>query len=135
MIELSNSTALTLAAGQTAVFDTVLLDKGCATCTRQGTGSIKLRNCGVYEVRFTGNIGVSGGTGVAQLSIQMGGVTYTPSTMQSETTTEGDLNAVEKTFWLDNCCCDYSRLIVVNTGTTAVTIGVGSIFAARKICG
>lgn len=134
MIELTNSTELTLAAGQTAVFDTVLLNKGCATCTRQGTGSIKLRSCGVYEVRFTGNIGVSGATGVAQLSIQMGGVTYNPSTVQSETSTEGDLNAVEKTFWLDNCCGDYSRLTVVNTGTTVVTIGVGSIFAARRIC-
>lgn len=134
MIELTNSTELTLAAGQTAVFDTVLLDKGCATCTRQGTGSIKLRKCGVYEVRFTGNIGVSGATGVAQLSIQMGGVTYTPSTMQSETTTAGNLNAVEKTFWVNNCCGDYSRLTVVNTGTTSVTIGAGAIFSARKIC-
>ena len=134
MIELTNSTELTLAAGQTAVFDTVLLSKGCSTCTRQGTGSIKLRSCGVYEVRFTGNIGVSGATGVAKLSIQMGGVTYNPSTVQSETSTEGDLNAVEKTFWLPNCCGDYSRLTVVNTGTTVVTIGVGSIFAARRIC-
>lgn len=134
MTELTNSTELTLAAGQTAVFDTVLLNKGCATCTWNGTGSIKLRGCGIYEVRFTGNIGVSGATGVAQLSIQMGGVTYNPSTIQSETSTEGNLNAVEKTFWLNGCCGDYSRLTVVNTGTTAVTIGIGSIFSARRIC-
>lgn len=135
MIELTNSTALILAAGQTAVFDTVLLNKGCSTCTRNGTGSIKLRKCGVYEVRFSGNIGVSGGTGAAQLSMSLGGVPYASSTVISQTAAAGDLNAVEKTVLLDNNCCDYSRVTIVNNGTNAVTIGVGSIFSARRICG
>ena len=43
MLELTNSTALTLAAGETAIFDTVRYHLGGDTCTKAGTGSIKLR--------------------------------------------------------------------------------------------
>lgn len=135
MIQLTNSAAITLTAGQTAVFNTVLIDnESCATCTRPGTGSIKMCQCGTYEVRFSGNIGTSGAAGTAQLSIALSGAPYAPSVVLSETSTAGNLNAVEKTFWVDNCCGDYSRLTVVNTGTTSVTIGAGAIFSARKIC-
>lgn len=133
MIELSNSAELTLQPGQTAIFDTVLLHTGCDTCTRSSTGSIKLRCCGPYEVRFTGNIGTAGDTGTAQLSIAMGGVTYPPSTIISETATVGTLNAVERTFYLANRCGDYDRLTVTNTGTTALTIGANAIFSARLV--
>lgn len=135
MIQLTNSADITLTPNQIAVFDTVLIDnKSCATCARPGTGSIKMCQCGIYEVRFGGNIGVSGADGIAQLTVQVGGVNLNPYTVQSETSTAGDLNAVEKTFWVDNCCCDYSRLTVANTGTTTVSIGAGAIFSARKIC-
>lgn len=66
-------------------------------------------------------------------SIAMGGVTYPPSTIISETATAGTLNAVERTFYLTNCCGDYDRLTVTNTGTTALTIGANPIFSARLV--
>ena len=60
MIELTNTTELTLAPGANAIFNSVLLKCGSDTCTTNGTGSIKLCRNGVYEVRFTGNIGTTG---------------------------------------------------------------------------
>lgn len=118
--------------GSIAVFP---LNDGSAVYLKYftGEGRIKLRCCGPYEVRFTGNIGTSGDAGTAQLSIAMGGVTYPPSTIISETATAGTLNAVERTFYLANCCGDYDRLTVTNTGTTALTIGANAIFSARLV--
>lgn len=138
MIELTNSSALTLTAaggsGSTAIFDTTFLKCGHTECTRSGTGSIKLCCKGVYEIRFTGNIGTSGTTGVAQLNISIGGVNFPQGLITSETSTDGDLNAVERTFYVNNCCGDYDRITITNTGTTPVTIGAGAIFSATKVC-
>lgn len=134
MIELTNTTELTLAPGANAVFNAVLLKCGCDTCTTNGTGSIKLRRNGVYEVRFTGNIGTTGATGTAQLSVALSGFAYPPSLIVSETTTAGELNSVERTFYLKNCCGDFDRLTVVNSGTETITIGVNAIFSAREVC-
>lgn len=136
MIELTNSAAITLAVGATAVFDSVFYKtcKDCTTCSRNGTGVIKMCCSGAYEIRFTGNIGVSGATGLAQLNIAIDGTNYPQGLINSETSTEGDLNSVERTFVIPNCKYDCARVSVVNTGTVPVTIGVGAILSVKKVC-
>lgn len=133
MIELSNTTAQTLAAGQAITFDKVLLKTGCAECHRANTSSVKLCSRGTYVVSFGGNIGTDAATTAVQLSIQLGGDTIIGSTMISETAAVGDLNAVAKTVPVRNCCCDYDRITVVNTGTTAVTVGANSTLFIRRV--
>lgn len=133
MMELTNSTAITLAVGETAIFDTVLLRYGNDTCTRTGTGSIKMRYPCLYEVRFTGNIATTDAAGTAELSIEMGGVTVPSGVILSQTATAGAANAVERTLYEPNCCGDYSRVTVVNTGTVPVTINAGAVLSVRKV--
>ena len=133
MLELTNSTALTLAAGETAIFDTVRYHFGGDTCTKAGTGSIKMRCNAVYEVRFTGNIATADAAGTAQLAIETGGVVDPAGTILSQTATAGAANAVERTLYEVNCCGDYSRVTVVNTGTVPVLIEPGAVLSVRKV--
>lgn len=133
MLELTNSSALTLAAGETAIFDTVRFRFGADTCTKAGTGSIKMRCNAVYEVRFTGNIATADAAGTAQLAIETGGVVDPAGTILSQTATAGAANAVERTLYEVNCCGDYSRVTVVNTGTVPVVIEPGAVLSVRKV--
>ena len=57
MIELSNTTAQTIAPGQSLTFDTVILKSGCAETHRTNSGIVTLRaKCAIYEVHFAANI-------------------------------------------------------------------------------
>lgn len=133
MIELSNTTAQTLEAGQAITFDKVLLKTGCGECHRANTGSVKLRSSGTYVVSFGANIGATAATTEVQLSIQIGGETIPQSTMISTTATVGNLNSVSRTVPVRNCCCDYDRITVVNTGTTELTVGANSCLFIRRV--
>lgn len=133
MIELSTTTALELSPGQAITFNSIPLKTGCAECTRTGTGSVKLRANGVYVVTFSGNIGATAATTAAQLSIQLGGITIPESTMISTTAAAGDLNNVSTTIPIRNCCCDYDRITVVNTGTSTVNVGKGAMLYVRRV--
>lgn len=133
MMELTNSAALTVAAGETVIFDTILFRCGCDTCTRTGTGSIKMRQNGLYEVRFTGNVATTDAAGTAQLSLELGGIVLPTGTILSQTATAGAANAVERTLYEVNCCGDYSRVTLVNTGTVPVTISPGAVLSVRKV--
>lgn len=136
MTELTNSAVITLAAGATAIFDTVFYKtkNDCTTCAKNGTGVIKMCCSGAYEVKFTGNIGVSGTTGLAQLNIAVDGANYPQGQIRSETATAGNTNSVERTFIIPNCKNDCSRISLVNTGTVPVTIGIGAILSVKKVC-
>jgi len=132
MISLSNTTAQTLAPGQSITFNTVVLHTGCGECHRANTPSVKLKYKGIYEVSFSANIG-STTVGIAQLAIQAGGDTLPESTMISTTAVAGNLNNVAKTIAVRNCCDDYDRITVTNTGTTTVTIGANPVlFVSRR---
>lgn len=132
MISLSNTTAQTLTPGQSITFNTVVLHTGCAECHRANTSSVKLRAKGIYDVHFSANIGATV-AGVAQLSIQLGGDTVNESTMISTTAAAGDLNNVSTAIPVRNCCDDYDRITVTNTGTTTVTVGANPVlFVSRR---
>lgn len=133
MIELSTTTALTLSPGQTITFNSIPLKTGCAECTRPNTGSVKLRANGVYVASFSANIGATAATTPAQLSIQLGGITIPESTMISTTAAVGDLNNVATTIPIRNCCCDYDRITVANTGTSTVNVGAGAMLFVRRV--
>lgn len=132
MISLSNTTAQTLEPGQSITFNIVILHTGCGECHRNNSSSVKLKARGIYEVSFSANIGATA-AGAAQLSIQAGGDTLPESTMISTTAAAGDLNNVAKTIPIKNCCDDYDRITVTNTGTTTVTVGTNPVlFISRR---
>lgn len=133
MIELSNTTAQTLSPGQAITFDQVIFKTGCAECHRANSSSVKLRANGTYEVAFSANIGATAAATPVQLSILLGGESIFDATMISTTAAVGDLNNVSKTVGIRNCCGDYDRIMVVNTGSTDVTVGAGSSLFIKRV--
>lgn len=125
MIVLSNTTTQTLNPGQAIVFDDVLLHSGSCECHRKNTAAVKLRANKIYDVHFNGNIGAVA-AGPAQLAIQLGGVTLPETTMISQTAAAGNLNNVSAETAVRNCCGDYDRITVVNTGTAPITVRANS---------
>ena len=122
MIVLSNSQQQTLLPGQALTFDLVKLHSGCGECHSEGSSAVKMRCSGIYELSFHANLG---GTvaGPVQLALQVGGETLQETTMISTVTTVGDLNNVGAETRVRNCCSDYDRVTVVNTGTSDVVVG------------
>lgn len=133
MIVLSNTTAQTLQPGQTITFNNKILHTGCGECHRVNTGSVKMRANGIYVATFSGNIGGATAATPVQLSIQVGGETLPETTMISVPAAANDLNNVSTTTILRNCCGDYDRLTVVNTGTVPVIVDANTAFAIRRV--
>lgn len=131
MIVVSNLTDQTLQPGQSLIFDRLVQKSGCGECFRLGSNFIKLRGS-LYELSFSGNIGAVA-PGPAQVSIQVGGSTLTETTAISQTAAAGDLNSVSKDTAYSNCCCDFDRVTITNTGTAAITVRAGfTLKAVRK---
>ena len=119
MIVLTNTIAQTLAPGQSLAFDEVILRKGCNECHRKNTASVKLRSNGVYAASFHGNVDGATAEGPAQLALTLGGSPLLETTMISSTT---GINNVGTETLIQNCCGDYDRVSVTNTGTVPVVV-------------
>lgn len=130
MIVLTNLTAQAIAPGGSLVFDETILHKGCCECHRKNTGSVKLRSNGVYEVHFSGNVDGATADAPVTLALALGGSTLPETTMISAAT---GLNNVSTTTAVANCCGDYDRITVTNTGTAAITIGANAVLYIHKV--
>ena len=133
MIQLSNSTAQTLAPGQSLTFDSVLLKSGCAETHRVNSSIVTLRaNCGIYEIHFTGNVSAPSASPV-QLALQLDGETLPETTMNEEITTPGvGQNVAAATLIRTGCgCC--GRVGVVNTGTTTLSVIANTSLFIKRV--
>lgn len=133
MIQLSNSAPITLAPGEVASFDRTLINTGNCTCFRSVSPSVKMTSRGIYDIRFSGNItGATAATPV-QVSFMIGGIVAPQSTMIATPATSGALNNVSQQYYYPNCCDDFSRVSVINSGTEAATIAANAVFAVKKV--
>lgn len=134
MIQLSNTTAQTLAVGQSVTFNTVLMKTGCAECHRKNTGSVKLcAKGGIYQLNFSANVsGATAGVPV-QLTVQLGGDNVPESTMIFTPALANGVGQVNAVMPIRNNCCDYDRITIVNTGTTAITINANPNLFIKRI--
>lgn len=133
MIVLSNTNAQTLAPGQAITFDIVSLHTGTGECHRRGTSSVKMKCNGVYEVSFSGQItsGTAGAT--PQLHIAVGGELLAETIMRYTVPTAGYVGNVAKKTEVKNCCCDYDRLTVVNSGTVDAIVDPNTSFVVKRV--
>lgn len=135
MIELSNSNAQTLAAGQSVIFDLTLLHTGCGECHRQNSSAINLaRKNAIYEISFNGNIGATAAGTPAQIAITLDSSPLSETTAIVPTTTAGDLTNVSRETYVKTCCCNAANAILLtNTGTSAINFAAnGRISVERK---
>lgn len=133
MIILSNSIAQTISPGQSATFDTIVLNTGCAECFRKNSGAVRLRfKDAIYNLSFGGNIG-GAAAGPVQLAIAFDNSPMLETTMISQTANAGDLNNVKTETAVKTCCCDGGSVTIVNTGTVDVTLGANPNFYIKRI--
>lgn len=134
MIVLSNSTAQTLAPGQSLTFDLVKLRTGCAERFRIGTGSVRLSCPGVYDIHFSGNIS-NAAAGPVQLAVEISGSPLTETTMVSTPAAVGEFNNVATHTYVKNCPGDYDRITVTNTGESSVVVAANSGLSIGRLSG
>lgn len=133
MIVLSNLTAQTLAPGQSLIFDDVILHTGCGECHRKNTGAVKLRANGIYEASYGANIGGPTAATPVQLSLTLGGETLPETTAISVPAAVTDLNNVARETRIKNCCGDYDRVQLTNTGANSVNVGAGAVLVLSRV--
>lgn len=135
MIELSNTNAQVLAAGQSLNFDTILLHTGCAECHRNNSGSINLtqRNA-IYEISFNCNIGATTAGETAQIGITVDGSPLQETNAITVTAVAEDLQNVSATTFIKTCCCSTANTILLtNTGTTEINVGIYPRLSVKRI--
>lgn len=132
MIVLSNSVAQTLAPGQSATFDTIVLKTGDAECFRPNTGAVRLRfGNAIYNVHVGANIGATA-EGTAQIAIGFEGSPLLETTMISQTAAAGDLNSVYRETAVKTCCSG-GAITIINTGTSEINLGANPLLYIRRV--
>lgn len=132
MIVLSNLTEQTLAPGQSLTFDDVILHSGCGECHRPNTASVKLRANGVYSAQFSGNVGGPTAASPVQLALTLSGEPLKETTMISVPAAVGDFNNVATATRIKNCCGDYDRVSVTNTGANSVIVAANAVLVLER---
>lgn len=122
MIELTNTAAQVIQPGQVVTFNQVSLHSGCGECYRQGTNSVKLRANGIYKIEFSGNIASDTADTPVQLAIALGGIPMAETVTVSTPSAANAYNSVSTGTYVRNCCCDFDRITVVNSGTVPVLL-------------
>lgn len=139
MLALTNPNGQNVAAGAAVIFNT-LADQSCCnkcrkcngTCWRRSTGSIKLCDrCTSYEVSFHANIGAGAGA-LNKLAIAIGGEVIPYSEMNYRSTAD-EYGNVSVTIPISNCCCDFDRITVINTGAQTVAIAPNPLIVVKRI--
>lgn len=132
MIVLSNTAEQTLQPGQSIVFDEVILSAGSCECHRRNTANVKMRANGIYAASFSGNIGGETAATAVQLALTLGGSPLPETTMISVPAAVADRNNVATQTRVRNCCGDYDRVAVTNTGTVPVVVAANSAFIVER---
>lgn len=135
MIELSNTSAQTVAVGQTVTFNTSIIKSRCgAESWRSGTGQVRLTaDCATYEVSFNANVTGATASTPVQLTMYLSGAPLPETTMISTPATANAINNVSATTAIKNSCGDYDRIYIVNTGTTEINIDANPVLFVKRI--
>lgn len=126
MVVLSNSTAQTLAPGQTLTFDILVMHTGCAECHRTNSGAVGLKCQGIYECQFNCN---AVATGEAQLALALDSSALQETTMINATSGICSMSCATA---VKNCCGNDS-ITVTNTGTTDVTVEPNACLFIKRV--
>lgn len=132
MIELTNTAAQTIQPGQAVSFNSVLLHTGCGECYRKNSNFVRLRPGAIYEVSFSGNIAGTEANPV-QLAIALGGSALPETVMVSSSVAANAFNNVSTGTFVGNCCCDFDRITVVNTGTVPVLLSANFNLRIKRV--
>lgn len=138
MVVLSNTTAQTLAAGQSLTFNS-LKQSGCSELV-EGSGStqVYLKSNGMYLVDFSATVTGTTAAAPVQLQLEVNGAAQ-PETLREVTiTTAGDLHTLAfgtAVSTAGNRCFSIGTpsLTITNTGTNPITVNPGFSFRVLRV--
>lgn len=134
MIVLSNTSAQVIPVGQALTFNTVVHKSGCAEGYRLGTGAVKLRaNNAIYELSFNANVSGETVTAPVQLSMAISGAQLPETTMIYMPAAANAVGNVGSSTLIKNCCGDYDRITVVNTGANPITVEANCCLFIKRV--
>ena len=81
MIVLCNTTAQTLKPGESLIFDSTVIQSGCAEHHSDHSSSVIILKPGMYEIHFTGNVAGIEDESTLRLGIRVGSNTLSETTM------------------------------------------------------
>ena len=133
MIILSNTTDQQLLPGQAITFNTTVLHtKNCRLSHRDNSAGIRVRQGGVYEIQFSGNVDGATAAEPASLVVTYGGTRLNETLMLSSAT--GANNVSTSTAVREcGCCCNGEEITVINAGTETITIGANAKLFVKRI--
>lgn len=134
MITLSNSTAVTVAAGAAVPLDYVVSRSGTCECHRRSSSSVKLCKRGSYLASYSATVSGTSGEEVS-LAMALGNEVLSYTERGAVVTTTITTQTLANTISIDVGCCDFNRLTLVNTSTSPITIpAFGVTLAVCKPC-
>lgn len=133
MIRTTNTTEQTLQPGASLVMQLESKSRRGCECFMNNSESVKLMASGTYEVSWGGNIGGETAATQVQVSIALGGSAVNGGTMTSTPAAVADRNSVSRRLLISNCCGDYDRVSIKNTGTVPVIIAAGSTLDINRL--
>lgn len=136
MIELTNATVQTVAAGQSVVYTSTAVRGGCAERHREGSSQITLTKPGRYLVGFSGNIAIpsDGTAGEISLALTYDGEIIGGSSMRVTPAAVEEYGNVSTQHYVDVYCGCCVNVAVQNTSGVAVLVESPNITAVR-VCG
>lgn len=133
MITLTNPSAQTVQPGQIVTFTAVDTHTGCSECYRPGTNSVKLRTGGSYEITYAANVSNAVADQAIQLGVALSGTVIPISIAIEAPAVAGTLTNMTRTVPVVNCCCDFDRITLVNSGPNPINLGPNPMLYIRRV--
>ncbi len=136
MIELVNTTPVTVPVGQSIPFSAVATKGGCAERHRAGSAQITLVKPGRYLITFSGNVAVPTGETVGEvaLGIARDGEILGGTVMRATPAAVEQYFNVSSQTYVDVFCGCCENVSIKNAGTIPVLVDNPNITAVR-VCG
>lgn len=127
MIQLITTTEQTLQPGQSLTFESFTQTRNsCCSIGRITPSTTVLKQNGIYNAKFGGNIGGPTAATPVQLAIAVAGSPAAGGTMISVPAATTDFNSVSRDIPITNNCGCCLPVTVVNNGTNPVVVGIGA---------
>lgn len=134
MIIVSTNTPVTIPIGGSVTFETTNLKYGNTECHRPRAAAVKLLCGGVYDVYFAATVSGSSADISIGLSLYLGGEEIVETRTVSDVSTANVMRTISNEYVVMNCCKDYDKITLVNTGSQPINIERAFLKISKRCC-
>lgn len=134
MIIVSTNTPVTIPIGGSVTFETTNLKYGDTECHRPRAAAVKLLSGGAYDVYFAATASGSTANTTIGLSLYLGDEEIAETRTLSDTYTANVMRTISNEYVVMNCCKDYDKITLVNTGSQPINIERAFLKISKRCC-